>query len=229
MDEGRQGADAAFAITIDTTDLQRLQETCHDMRQALGGVFALAGAALTEPGLPETARARLEQIVGQAQWLADMIQECLRGEPGEAAMRLLDLSAVADEAAAAERLTYAGHIELAWPAAPVLTLGSRVTIRRVVANLLGNATRAAGPAGEVRVGTGYDRDQALLVIDDSGPGFGRIQPGSGLGLRTVARCIQGCGGRLEFDRSPLGGVRVRLRLRGPEDWVPVMRRLTQPE
>ena len=224
MHEGAQDADAAFGTTIDdTTDRQRLQETCHDMRQALGGVFALAGAALSEPGLPETARVRLEQIVGQAQWLADMIQECLRAGPDDAGTRLLDLSALADEAAAAERVTYAGQIELTWPAAPVLTLGSRVTIRRVIANLLSNASRAAGPGGRVRIETGYDQDQALLAIDDSGPGFGRIPPGSGLGLRTVARATLGCGGRLEYDRSPLGGVQVRLRLPVPDGWAPVSR------
>lgn len=56
---------------------QGLREACHDMRQPVAGVLALAGAALGEPGLPRTVRVHLEQIVQQAEWLADMIQDWL--------------------------------------------------------------------------------------------------------------------------------------------------------
>src|SRR2546430_16281658 len=56
-------------IRAPDSDAARIREICHDMRQALGGVFALAGAALAEPGLAEGTRARLERIVGQAEWL----------------------------------------------------------------------------------------------------------------------------------------------------------------
>ena len=68
---------ASAATSTGTSEANRLHETCHDMRQALGGVFALAGAALVQPGLPESVRGRLEQIVEQAQWLADMVRDCL--------------------------------------------------------------------------------------------------------------------------------------------------------
>src|SRR2546430_10321858 len=60
-------------IRAPDSDAARIREICHDMRQALGGVFALAGAALAEPGLAEGTRARLEQIVGQAEWLAKLV------------------------------------------------------------------------------------------------------------------------------------------------------------
>jgi signal transduction histidine kinase len=64
------GQDAADAV-------QQLRETCHDMRQPVAAVLALTGAALSEPALPQTVRVRLEQIVQQAESLADMIQEWL--------------------------------------------------------------------------------------------------------------------------------------------------------
>jgi signal transduction histidine kinase len=185
------------------------------MRQALAGVFALAGAALTEPGMPATVHARLEQIVEQAEWLAELIQHCLGSEPPDSADRLLDLSALVQEAAAAERVTYAGQLEVARTAASVITRGDRVSIRRIIANLLSNATRAAGPRGRVRIEVGYDDDRALLVIDDSGPGFGRIQAGTGLGMHAVSRSMNGCAGRMEYDHGQLGGVRVRL-------WLPAI-------
>lgn len=190
------------------------------MRQALAGVFALAGAALTEPGTPDMVRVRLEQIVEQAEWLAELIQHFLGSEHPGADDRLLDLTALAEEAAATERVTYPGELELARPAASVITRGDRVSIRRIIANLLSNATRAAGPLGQVRIETGYDQDQVVLVIDDSGPGFGRIQPGTGIGLRAAGRGTRRCAGQLECERSSLGGVRVRLRLPVPEGWGP---------
>lgn len=185
------------------------------MRQALAGVFALAGAALTEPGTPDMVRVRLEQIVEQAEWLAELIQHFLGSEHPGADDRLLDLTALAEEAAATERVTYPGELELARPAASVITRGDRVSIRRIIANLLSNATRAAGPGGRVRIEAGYDDDRALLVIDDSGPGFGRIQEGTGLGLHAVSRSMNGCAGRIEYGRGRLGGVCVRL-------WLPAI-------
>jgi len=196
---------------------QRLRGTCHDMRQPVAGVFTLAAAALAEPGLPGNVRGRLEQILEQAQWLADIIQQCLLvGEPPEVGSRLFDLASLAAEAAAAERVTYEGELDTARVAAePVPTCGDRVDARRIIANLLSNATRAAGPRGTVRIEVGYDDGRALLSVDDSGPGFGRIQEGPGLGLREVARSIDRCAGRIEYGCGPLGGVRVRL-------WLPLL-------
>lgn len=221
MQKGARDSNPASATTSTaTSEVHRLHETCHDMRQALGGVFALAGAALAEPGLPESVRGRLEQIVEQAQWLADIVRDYLGADERPAtAAPLVDLTAVADEAVAAERVTYVGELELARPAVPVLTQGSRVTIRRIIANLLSNATRAAGPLGRVRIEIGYDQNRALLVIDDSGPGFGGIQEVTGLGLHAVVRSVGECRGRLEYGRGSLGGACVRLWLLLPEGWA----------
>jgi hypothetical protein len=86
--------------------LQGLRETCHDMRQPVASVFALAAAALAEPGVPQAARTRLEQIVDQAEWLADLIQHSLQTvEPGVPDACLSDLLRVASEAVAAEHVT----------------------------------------------------------------------------------------------------------------------------
>jgi hypothetical protein len=52
------------------------------MRQPTASVLALAGAALAEPGIPGTVRVSLEQIISEAEQLADMIQDWLRGEAG---------------------------------------------------------------------------------------------------------------------------------------------------
>ena len=53
------------------------RETCHDIRQPIAAVQALAAAALGDPGLQEVTRSYLEQIVTQAQSLAEVIRQRL--------------------------------------------------------------------------------------------------------------------------------------------------------
>src|SRR5690348_13544005 len=57
--------------------IQRLRETCHDIRQPVAAVLALAAAALADPGLPGDTRSYLEQIIKQAQSLAEVIRQRL--------------------------------------------------------------------------------------------------------------------------------------------------------
>src|SRR6266487_1419091 len=80
-----EGWDAVSVEVHEASDaVQQLRETCHDMRQPVGSVFALVAAALAEPGLPDAARDRLKLIVGQAEWLADMIDDFLHASRREA-------------------------------------------------------------------------------------------------------------------------------------------------
>jgi signal transduction histidine kinase len=183
------------------------------MKQPLACVFALAAAALAEPGLPQSAADRLEQLVEQARCLRDMIEQLLHGDPHpKDCVRLLDLAFLAEEIAAAERLVYEGEIGFTRPSKPVLTWGDRVDIRRIIVNLLGNATRAAGSLGKVQIDVRSEQETAQLIIDDSGPGFGGIPEGHGLGLQSVARSIGRYEGSIDYGRGSLGGVRVRLCL-----------------
>jgi signal transduction histidine kinase len=74
-----------------------------------------------------------------------------------------------------------------------------------------------------------DRGDAwLLRVEDSGPGIptderelalarfhrglGHDASGSGLGLSIVQRVVERHGGALQLDDSPLGGLRVQVRL-----------------
>jgi signal transduction histidine kinase len=197
--------------------LQGLRETCHDMRQPVASVFALAAAALAEPGVPQAARTRLEQIVDQAEWLADLIQHSLQtAEPGVPDACLSDLLRVASEAVAAERVTWAGKVRIVSPAEPVFAAIRPVPLRRMAANLLSNATRAAGPSGIVTIEVGRRQNSAVLAVEDTGPGFGKITRGLGIGLVAVSGLAVRYGGRLEHDRGADGRTRVSL-------WLPLAR------
>jgi signal transduction histidine kinase len=177
-------------------------------------VLRLAAAALAEPGVPEAARSRLEEIVTQTASLGELIHQWLYADERDGVTLLTDLRRLAAEAAATERLTYEGRVRLMSPAEPVLIRVARADARRIVSNLLANATRAAGPEGTVTVRVARDRDHAELTVEDTGPGFGNIPDGSGLGLGIIAQSLARCGGRLEYDRGRAGGVRASL-------WLPL--------
>ena len=90
-----------------------LREVCHDIRQPIAAVLALAGAALTT-NPPEDMRQLLAQIVGLAEWQSDVIESWLEASarsshPGGGHT---DVARIVSDATAAERLTWAGNLTL---------------------------------------------------------------------------------------------------------------------
>lgn len=184
------------------------------MRQPVAAILVLAEAALSESSIPTAARARLAEVREQAAWLGDLLQCLLEPpSPGTADRESHDLAAIASGVVEGEQATYDGELRLGWSGGKVGVLGNATELRRAIANLLSNATRAAGPRGKVAVELHSAGDRVLLTVDDSGPGFGLIRRGSGLGLRAVARGLKSCGGSIEYGRSRLGGTRALLVLR----------------
>ena len=56
-------------------------------------------------------------------------------------------------------------------------------------------------------------DSVRIVVDDDGPGFGRVPRGTGIGLTETRRELRELGGALSPGlRSGLGGARVALSL-----------------
>lgn len=194
-----------------------LQEVCHDIRQPIAGVLALAGAVLAETSLPDGTRSRLEQIIELAEWQSDVVENWLDVAEGDAPPITghTDVIEVVNQAAAAERLVWTGNLSLIWPSERVFIQIHPVILRRMTANLLGNATRAAGPSGTVTVEVSRTESRILLLaVEDDGPGFGWLAQCRGLGLSAVARQAVQHGGRLECGRGGLGGGRVSL-------WLPL--------
>jgi signal transduction histidine kinase len=106
--------------------------------------------------------------------------------------------------------------------------GDLAALRILARNLIDNAVRYAGDAGRVRAAVFADAGQAVLRIDDSGPGIppeerGRVfdrfyrrdggdTTGSGLGLAIVRAIADRHGARIDLGEAPLGGLRVDVRL-----------------
>ncbi len=98
-------------------------------------------------------------------------------------------------------------------------------LQEVVGNLLDNACRWA--AGRVALAWQEDGTDAVLWIDDDGPGIApdareaalrrgtrldESQPGSGLGLSIVVELLDLYGGSLRLATSPWGGLRAEVQV-----------------
>ena len=190
-----------------------MRQACHDIRQPIAGVLALAEAALSEADLPQNTRECLDKIIELAEWQSDLTEHWLwTRDDWLPKTQETDVLGVITEAVAAQQVTWAGDLTVLWPPAPVLVGLPRVTLRRMTANLLANATRSAGSSGRVTVEVSMRASQALLAVEDDGPGFGLLPRGCGLGLSGVAREATEYNGRLECGRGGLGGARVSLLL-----------------
>jgi two-component system nitrogen regulation sensor histidine kinase NtrY len=118
------------------------------------------------------------------------------------------------------------HITLATDLAPGIICdldGDR--FKQVVFNLLTNAADVLPGGGTIHVGTRRDENQALLQVEDSGPGVAPDQRESlfegassgqanrlGIGLRLSRELVKLHGGTISADDSPtLGGARFTVR------------------
>lgn len=107
-------------------------------------------------------------------------------------------------------------------------------LRQAFLNLIQNARQAAGDEGYVKViavrEQGDGQDCIVVHVDDNGPGisdaaqeklfepFFTTKPdGTGLGLPTTRKIIEGHGGTIEINPSPEGGARFTARLPVAQD------------
>jgi signal transduction histidine kinase len=119
-------------------------------------------------------------------------------------------------------------IEVDAPGA-VIVRGSRMQLRRAVANLLDNAGRHARTT--VRLSVHERGGRVRVLVDDDGPGVPEVERervfqrfvrldehrargagGAGLGLSLVRRIAERHHGTARVDTAPLGGARVVLDL-----------------
>jgi signal transduction histidine kinase len=110
-------------------------------------------------------------------------------------------------------------------AADTVFRGQREDLEEIVGNLMENGCKWA--TRRVRVSARPEGDSLVLTIEDDGPGMasGRAAEaarrgkrldekgsGWGLGLSIVSDLVDVNGGAIDFSRSPLGGLAVRVRL-----------------
>ena len=150
-----------------------------------------------------------------------------RGEEEESAIPT-DIAGLIEEAADAVRRS-GGDIAITCKARPVLVV-RRMALKRCLANLLENARRYAT---HTQVTLTAGKIDVEITIDDDGPGiapdqreavfrpFHRLEAsrnantsGTGLGLPIARDIVHSHGGEIALDDSPMGGLRVVVKLPG---------------
>lgn len=218
-----------------------ISDAAHQLRTPLAGLKSQTELALASPtvaGDPEL-QARLQRVHESATRSAHLVSQLLalaRAEP-EAAMahtrKRFDLRALAREVAAEQvpRALAAG-IDLGSDdsdasEAPLPVQGNAMLIREALVNLVDNAIRYAGRGASITVGAQADGADAVVSVEDTGPGvpeadhdrifqrFARATHegnGCGLGLAIVKEIVERSHGSVYLQSVQPHGLRAEVRL-----------------
>lgn len=218
-------------------DRQRsfVADASHELRSPLAVIRASADLLLREP-LPASHRESVEEIRDVTQEAATLIDDLLElaraeeGTPGHAESDVAtEVNAVIDQMRGV--LDRRGHT-VSTVLAPLKTAAEGAEIRRIVRALLENVAAHTPEGTPVRVELSERGGNAVLAVEDSGPGipdgqedsiferFARLDEartpgtghGAGLGLAIVRSLAERRGGSVSASRPTSGGLRVEVSL-----------------
>lgn len=215
-----------LAHTEDTLKRSRnaLGNLGHALKTPLAVLISLAGREelAAHPQLRASLREQLQQIeqrLSRELGRARLAGEVLPGARFDCAQELPGLFATLS-------MIHDRGLSLDWQAPPGLVLPrDREDLLELLGNLLDNACKWA--AQRVLLTVEEDADGYRLCVDDDGPGIAAERrdavlgrgtrldeqvAGHGLGLGIVRDIIEAWNGHIELQDSPLGGLRVMVRL-----------------
>jgi two-component system sensor histidine kinase BaeS len=229
-----------LAHTLEQNEKSRRQwiaDISHELRTPLtvlrGEIEAM------QDGIREITPGRLAALHGETMNLArlvDDLYELSLSDIGALSYRKerLDLRGVVESCVQ----NYASRFEerslrldLSLPPEPVMVFGDPDRLQQLLSNLLSNSQRYTETGGRVEITLKAGQGSALLDIQDTAPGVApehlpklfdrlyrvegsrsRATGGAGLGLAIARNIVEAHGGGIEASDSPLGGLRVRVRL-----------------
>ncbi len=200
----------------------------HEVLNPLASISSTAELIETEPGEPVKDRVfRIKKQVDRITRTVRSVAELARPTGGRLTPVALD-EVVADAVARArEERPGAVEVALEIERPSPLALVSAEPLRVAVKNLVTNALDAARSGGHVWVRARRDGDEAVIEVEDDGPGiadpsrifvpfFTTKDPGNGagLGLPIAGSIVRQHGGKIEVDSGPGRGARFTMRLPG---------------
>lgn len=182
----------------------------HDLRSPISVV--LGHCQLLEEGLlnPNQSKKAFETMRRQTERMSRMVEDLLdryrqgysgAGEPGQGDLSqiLRDMAETFEPVASRRRQ----KIEVVAPL-KVPIEADIASLCEVIANLLENALRHGPESSTVSLVLTTENDQAMIQIQDQGPGFSATPEtiGTGLGLRACMRIVAASGGILRTGTMP---------------------------
>jgi two-component system, OmpR family, sensor kinase len=226
--------DAARGETVQMLDRQRefVADASHELRTPLTSVLANLDLLADElrGDQAETAQAalratrRMRRLVGDLLLLARADAERAQPyRPTDLAEVLIDVAAELGPVAEDHELTIDAH--------RAVVPGVRDDLHRLLLNLMENAVRHTPPGTHVHASTALENGQAVMVIEDDGPGIppelerrvfdrfvrgsGDGGRGSGLGLSIVRAVAESHGGEVKLEPPIAGATGTRFVIRIP--------------
>lgn len=213
-----------------------LSRVAHEIRNPLGGLELFAAAA-QETADPVERRAILDRVRKEVRGLNAIIDEFLGfARPGQTEPQLHDVRESVGEAAAlaeADLKERGGRLHLDLPPKPLLAMADPLQVKRLILNLLRNASQAGDT---VWLAGAMVNGEVRLAIRDNGPGIalemrdrifepfvGDKAQGAGLGLAIVKEMVEANHGRVKLASAGEGvaksrdGAEFHVYLTGPED------------
>jgi two-component system, OmpR family, sensor histidine kinase KdpD len=235
----REATELEIARRADALKSALLDAVSHDLRTPLASIRAAAGS-LVDPDVAvdeASARTTAAAIDVEADRLDRLVREVLdlsRVEAGSLRVDLEPLVLADAVGAVVERfrpLLGDRPIGQDLPHELPPVRADAVLLDAVVANLVENVARHTPPPAPLEISAAAEGELVRLTVDDGGPGvppaarsrlFAKFQPlpsartgsrpGLGLGLASVRGMIDAMGGSVEASESPLGGLRITVRL-----------------
>ncbi len=215
----------------------------HDLRSPLAGIRAyldllqMDGAGKLDSELTESIDAARKVAVEMTDMVSDLL-DVSRMEVGKMPLELAsaDVGALAGDAVAAAGASSRVRIRVETPMDQLRVVCDAGVIRRVIANLVGNALKFTPTAGRVSVLVQGDGTEVKVSVSDTGPGipteyhekvfekFGQAEAArhgakhsSGLGLTFCKFAVEAHGGRIGLESAVGQGSTFWLTLpvRGP--------------
>ncbi len=212
-------------LARDAATIERSRRQAADLAHGLKTPLAILTNVASQPATEATAK----QVIVQTEAMRRQIERHLARARAVGRARLggpqTDAGAVVREVIAAMQTLHHDRQLTMRAEGGGRFDGDRQDLIEMCGNLLENACTWA--AHRVQVGVASDGEALSVTIEDDGPGIdaSRIpairdgsapldqrSPGSGLGLSLCIEIAQLYGGRLDLDRSPLGGLRATLVL-----------------
>lgn len=181
---------------------------------------------------PERIRSLHAEVLSLGKLVDDLHQLSLSdaGDTDPSELELLDVNELLSDLVQtnSSRLASKGlRLEAQLFAQPLMIRADYKSLRQVFSNLLENSYRYTDAPGRVVVRSRHHAKQAMFVVEDSLPGVpdtalprlfdrlfrvdksrSRALGGSGLGLSICKNIVEGLGGRIDAQHSPLGGLAV---------------------
>lgn len=146
--------------------LDTVRALCHDLRQPVAAILLLAAAESCDT------RRRMDGILDQAQWLAEMVEGVI-GDAADDEPARVDVVDLASRCVLRAQRTADCEIGFSFTER-AMVLAAPVALSRAVGCVLDNAVRAAGPSGHVTVDvTGTVRE---IIIRGLRPVTGAVGP-----------------------------------------------------